>query len=128
MLSWAILYMAGPICLSAWIHRHEFRQFASAVKAGLELLGDVCLALPALAYWDRDVAGWFGRMPLLVLLALGSLALLLFGVAGIRTALADWRLPPRRRWLIAALGSGLPMLAALPEVWWGLIAMHVVPA
>ena len=128
MSSWIILYVAGPICLSAWLHRHEFGRFASAFKAGLELLGDLCLALPALAYWDRGVAGWFDRTPLMVLLALGSLALLVFGWAGIRSALADGRLPPRRRWLVAALGSGLPMLAAVPEVWWGLIAVHVVPA
>ncbi len=128
MPSWALLYVAGPICLSAWMHRHEFRAVASALKAALELLGDLCLALPALAYWDRGVAGWFERGPLMVLLALGSLALLVFGGAGIRTALADPRLPPRRRWLVAALGSGLPMLAALPEVWWGLIAVRVVPA
>jgi len=128
MPSWALLYVAGPICLSAWLHRHQFRALASALKAGLELLGDLCLALPALAYWDRGVAGWFDRGPLMVLLALGSLALLVFGWAGIRSALADGRLPPRRRWLVAALGSGLPMLAAVPEVWWGLIAVHVVPA
>ena len=124
MPSWAVLYVAGPICLSAWMHRHEFRAVASALKAALELLGDLCLALPALAYWDRGVAGWFERGPLMVLLALGGLALLVFGWAGIRAALADARLPPRRRWLVAALGSGLPMLAAMPEVWWGWIAVH----
>jgi len=128
MPSWAILYVIGPICLSAWLHRHEFGQRATAVKAVLELLGDVCLAVPALAYWNAGIVTRVGRIPFIVLLALGSLALLAFGCTGIRAALADWRLPPRRRWLVAALGSGLPMLAAVPEVWWGLAAAHLVPA
>ena len=120
MPSWAVLYVTGSICLSAWLHRHEFGQRATALKAVLELLGDACLAVPALAYWDVGIVARVGRIPFIVLLVLGSLALLAFGCAGIRTALSDWRLPPRRRWLVAALGSGLPMLAALPEVWLGL--------
>ena len=64
------------------------------------------------------------------LFALGMAALVCFGWRDIRASLRDPRtawLPPRRRWLITALGPGMMLAAALPEVWWGGLALAHVP-
>jgi hypothetical protein len=53
-------------------------------------------------------------------------ALASFSWRDIRASLHDPRtawLPPRRRWLITALGPGMRLAAALPEVWWGGLAL-----
>jgi hypothetical protein len=127
MPGWTALYLAGDVALSAWMLRHDFRRRGrSAAVATAELLGSVCLALPALAYLDTDFAALLGDAARWSLFALGLLALGCFGWRDIRASLADPRtawLPPRRRWLITALGPGLMLAAALPEVWWGGLAL-----
>lgn len=124
---WSALYLAGDVALSAWMLRHDFRRRGRAAGvATIELLGSVCLALPALAYLDEDFGALLDGRALWCLFALGVAALALFGWRDVRASLADphraW-LPPRRRWLLTALGPGLMLAAALPEVWWGSLAL-----
>ncbi|MFS2019005.1 hypothetical protein ACEN88_20790, partial [Massilia sp. CT11-108] len=97
-----------------------------AVVATAELLGSASLALPALAYLDEDFAALLNESALWMLFALGMAALASFSWRDIRASLHDPRtawLPPRRRWLITALGPGMMLAAALPEVWWGGLAL-----
>jgi hypothetical protein len=127
MPAWSALYLAGDVALSAWMLRHDFRRRGrAALVATVELLGSVSLALPALAYLDEDFAAVLNAPALWTLFAIGMVALLCFGWRDIRASLHDPRtawLPPRRRWLITALGPGMMLAAALPEVWWGGLAL-----
>ena len=127
MPAWTALYLAGDVALSAWMLRHDFRRRGrAAFIATAELLGSVSLALPALAYLDADFAALMNDAALWTLFATGMVALAGFGWRDIRASLRDPRtawLPPRRRWLITALGPGMLLAAALPEVWWGGLAL-----
>ena len=127
MPGWSALYLAGDVALSAWMLRRDFRRRGrAAVIATAELLGSVSLALPALAYLDKDFAALLNDAALWWLFALGLLALAGSSWRDIRASLADPRtawLPPRRRWLLTALGPGMMLAAALPEVWWGGLAL-----
>ena len=127
MPGWSILYLAGDVALSAWMLRHDFRRRGrAACVATIELLGSVCLALPALAYLDETFAALLDDTALGCLFAAGVAALATFGWRDVRASLLDPRrawLPPRRRWLLTALGPGLMLAAALPEVWWGGLAL-----
>ncbi len=127
MPAWSALYLAGDVALSAWMLRNDFRRRGRAgINATLELLGSVSLALPALAYLDEDFAALMNDAALWSLFAIGLAALVVFGWRDIRASLVDPRtawLPPRRRWLITALGPGMMLAAALPEVWWGSLAL-----
>jgi hypothetical protein len=132
MPGWSALYLAGDVALSAWMLRHDFRRRGrAALIATAELLGSVCLALPAFAYLDKDVAALFVDAALWSLFVVGLVALACFGWRDVRTSLADPRtawLPPRRRWLIMALGPGMMLAASVPEVWWGSLALaHAAP-
>ncbi|SDE42455.1 hypothetical protein SAMN05428966_108257 [Massilia sp. PDC64] len=131
MPAWSALYLAGDVALSAWMLRHDFRRRGRAgINATVELLGSVSLALPALAYLDADFAALMNDATLWTLFVLGMAALVYFGWRDIRASLHDPRtawLPPRRRWLITALGPGMMLAAALPEVWWGGLALAHVP-
>lgn len=127
MPAWSALYLAGDVALSAWMLRHDFRRRGrAALIATVELLGSVSLALPALAWLDDDVAALLNAPALWTLFAIGMVTLMGSSWRDIRASLRDPRtawLPPRRRWLITALGPGMMLVAALPEVWWGGLAL-----
>jgi hypothetical protein len=127
MPAWSALYLAGDVALSAWLLRHGFRRRGrAAVIATAELLGSVSLALPALAYLDEDFAALLDATALWTLFLVGMVALAITSWRDIRASLRDPRtawLAPRRRWLITALGPGMMLVAALPEVWWGGLAL-----
>jgi len=131
MPGWTALYLAGDVALSAWMLRHDFRRRGrAAAVATVELLGSVSLAVPALAYLDEDFAALMNDAALWTLFVLGLAALVGFGWRDIRASLVDPRrawLPPRRRWLLTALGPGMMLAAALPEVWWGGLALAHAP-
>jgi hypothetical protein len=127
MPGWSALYLAGDIALSAWMLRRDFRRRGrAAVIATAELLGSVSLALPALAYLDQDFAALLNDAALWCLFAIGLAALACFSWRDVGASLRDPRtawLPPRRRWLITALGPGMMLAAAIPEVYWGGLAL-----
>lgn len=127
MPAWSALYLAGDVALSAWMLRHGFRRRGrAALVATAELLGSVSLALPALAYLDADFAALLDATALWALFLIGMVALVLTSWRDIRASLSDPRtawLPPRRRWLLTALGPGMMLAAAMPEVWWGGLAL-----
>ena len=127
MPAWSALYLAGDVALSAWMLRHDFRRRGRAgVNATAELLGSVSLALPTLAWLDTDFAALLNPTALWALFLVGMVALAITSWRDIRASLRDPRtawLPPRRRWLITALGPGMMLVAALPEVWWGGLAL-----
>lgn len=127
MPAWSALYLAGDVALSAWMLRHGFRRRGrAAFVATAELLGSVSLALPALAYLDADFAALLNATALWALFLIGMVALVLTSWRDIRASLSDPRtawLPPRRRWLLTALGPGMMLAAAMPEVWWGGLAL-----
>jgi hypothetical protein len=127
MPAWRALYLAGDVALSAWMLRHDFRRRGrAAFVATVELLGSVSLALPALAWLDADFAALLDAPALWTLFAIGLVTLVATSWRDIRASLRDPRtawLPPRRRWLLTLLGPGMMLAAALPEGWWGGLAL-----
>src|SRR4051812_16741625 len=102
--AWVILYLASTVGMSAWMRRAEFRQGGRAAAiALLDVLGNVSLVIPALAYWDADIAASAGDAVLWALLGFGLLALFGFTGYDTRKILRNPRLAPRRRRIFAAI-------------------------
>jgi ferric-dicitrate binding protein FerR (iron transport regulator) len=127
--AWAALYLAGTVVLTVWTRRAAFRQGGRAAAIGvLDVLASVCLSIPALAYWNADIATRLGEVPLGVLFGLGLLGLCGFARHDARTAMRNPRLMPRRRKVVAAIAVTAILLPAAPEVWWGGSALAHVQA
>lgn len=127
---WGTLYVAGDVALSAWLLRDGFqRRGRAAAAAGVELLGGVCMAIPAMAYLDDDFAAALNGTLVRILFGLGLAALLWYGRRDVRAGwsnplLAD--LPPRRRWFYFLIGPGMMLAASLLELWWaGMGVLHL---
>jgi hypothetical protein len=123
----AAFYLAGNIGLTAWMRRADFRRGGRpAAIAALDVLCNAGMTIPALAYWDRDVAARLGDWPLWLLFVLGLLGLLGFTAGDAKAMLRNPRLQPRRRRRLAAIGVAAALLPSAPEVWWGALALaHV---
>jgi hypothetical protein len=118
--AWVMLYVASTVGMTAWMRRAEFRQGGRlAVIALLDVLGNVSLVIPALAYWDADIAANVSDPALWALLAFGLLGL--FGFAGYdtRKILRNPRLTQRQRRTFAAFAAAAVLLPSALEVWWG---------
>lgn len=129
--AWAALYLAGTIVLTVWTRRADFRQGGRAAAVGaLDVLASVSLSIPALAYWDADIAAGLGDLPLRLLFALGVLGLLGFVAHDARTMLRHPRMTPRQRRIFAAIGAAAVLLPSSLELWWGgsaLVHVHASP-
>jgi len=117
---WVILYVAGSVAVSAWSHRHDLRRRdAATLFAGAELLGSVCLTIPALGYWNAGIAAWAGRAPLRILLASGIALVLAYLVASTRKTWCNPWLPRRQRRIAIALALAMALLGNGLDAWWG---------
>jgi len=120
----AVLYIAGTICLTAWMRRVEFRQGGRAAGvATLDLLSSISLALPALAYWNAQLGARLGDGLLRLLFVLGVLGLFGFVAVDARAMLRHPRLNERQRRRFAAIGAAAVLLPSSLEVWWAAEAL-----
>jgi hypothetical protein len=118
--AWVAVYLAGTVGMTAWMRRAEFRQGGrAAAVASLDVLGNVSLVIPALAYWDADIAARISDPALWALLGFGLLALFGFTGYDTRKILHNPRLMARQRRILAAIAVASALLPAAPEVWWG---------
>jgi hypothetical protein len=118
--AWVIFYLASTVGMTAWMRRAEFRQGGrAAAVAWLDVLGNVSLVIPALAYWDADIAARIADPALWTLLGCGLLALFGFTGYDTRKILRNPGLMPRQRRIFAAISAAALLLPAAPEVWWG---------
>jgi hypothetical protein len=127
----AVLYIAGTICLTAWMRRAEFRRGGRAAGvATLDLLGSISLAMPALAYWNANLGARLGDGLLRLMFVLGLLGLFGFVAYDARAMLRHPRLSQRQRRRFAAIGAAAVLLPSALEVWWGaeaLAHLHASP-
>jgi hypothetical protein len=127
----AVLYIAGTVCLTAWMRRAEFRQGGRAAGiATLDLLSSISLAVPALAYWNVHLGARLGDGLLRLLFVLGLLGLFGFVAVDARAMLRHPRLTGRQRRRVAAIGAAAVLLPSAPELWWGaeaLAHLHASP-
>jgi hypothetical protein len=120
----AILYIAGTVVMTIWMRRKEFRQGGRAAGvATLDLLSSISLAIPALAYWNSNLAEKLGDGPMRLLFVLGLLGLFGFVVYDTRAMLHHPRLNERQRRRFAAIGAAAVLLPSTLEVWWGVEAI-----
>ncbi len=129
--AWAALYLLGTIVLTVWMRRADFRRGGRAAGvAVLDVLASVSLSIPALAYWDADIATGLGDLPLRLLFVLGVLGLLGFVAHDARAMLYHPRMTPRQRRIFAAIGAAAVLLPSSLELWWGgaaLVHIHASP-
>jgi len=125
--AWVAFYLAGTVGLTAWVRRADFRRGGrAAFIASLDVLCNVGMTIPALAYWDAALAARLADWVLWVLFALGLVGMIGFTIHDGRTMLANPRLSPRQRRVFAAIGAAAVLLPSAPEVWWGASALaHV---
>jgi hypothetical protein len=127
----AVLYIAGTICLTAWMRRAEFRRGGRAAGvATLDLLSSISLAMPALAYWNANLGARLGDGLLRLMFVLGLLGLFGFVAYDARAMLRHPRLNQRQRRRFAAIGAAAVLLPSALEVWWGaeaLAHLHASP-
>jgi len=123
----AVLYIAGTVCMTAWMRRAEFRQGGRAAGvAALDLLSSISLAVPALAYWNVHLGARLGDGLLRLLFLFGLLGLFGFLAFDTRTVMRHPRLALRQRRIVASIGAAGVLLPSSLEVWWGGSAlMHV---
>jgi hypothetical protein len=123
----AAFYLAGNVGLTAWMRRADFRRGGRpGAIAALDVLCNAGMTMPALAYWDKDVAARLDGWPLWVLFVIGVIGLLAFTVHEAKAMLANPRLNLRARRRLAAIGACVALLPSAPEVWWGACALaHV---
>ena len=130
--AWVAFYLVSTVGMTAWMRRAEFRQGGrGAAIALLDVLGNVSLVIPALAYWDVDIAASVSDPALWTLLGFGLLALFGFTGYDMRKILRNPRLMPRQRRILAAIAAAAVLLPSAPEVWWGgsaLAHVHAEPA
>jgi hypothetical protein len=120
----AVLYIAGTVCMTAWMRRAEFRQGGRAAGiAALDLLSSISLAVPALAYWNVHLGARLGDGMLRLLFALGLVGLFGFVAVDARAMLRHPRLTERQRRRFAAIGAAAVLLPSSLEVWWGAEAL-----
>jgi hypothetical protein len=118
--AWVAVYLASTVGMTAWMRRAEFRQGGrGAAIASLDVLGNVSLVIPALAYWDPEIAARIADPALRIFLAFGLLALFGFTGYDTRKIFRDPRLMPRQRRIFAAIAAAAVLLPSAPEVWWG---------
>ena len=120
----AAFYLAGNVGLTAWMRRADFRRGGRpAAVALLDVLCNAGMTIPALAYWDKDIAERLGDWPLWLLFVLGLAGLAAFALHDVKAVLANPRLAPRQRRRLAAVGACAALLPSAPEVWWGAQAL-----
>jgi hypothetical protein len=121
--AWSLLYLAGYVALLAWTRRADWRARATAVPATLDVLGGVCLSVPALAWLDEGVAAHCSDGLLCATFVLGVISLCWFTRHDVRRARVNPALAPamRRRFALMTLAGAL--VGAGPDVWWGALAL-----
>jgi hypothetical protein len=125
--AWVAFYLAGTVGVTAWVRRADLRRGGRArAIALLDLLCNVGMTIPALAYWDAALATRLADWLLWVLFALGLAGMAGFTIHDANTMLANPRLSLRQRRVFAAIGAAAVLLPSVPEVWWGASALaHV---
>jgi hypothetical protein len=124
---WSILYMVGYVALLAWTRRADWRARATALPAACDVLGGVCLSVPALAWLDGGVAAHCSDAVLRVTFVLGVASLAWFTRHDLRRAHANAALAPRLRRRFALVTLAGALVGAGPDVWWGLLALAHAP-
>jgi hypothetical protein len=121
--AWPLWYLAAYVGLLAWTRRADFRRRATILPATLDVLGSICLSIPALAWLDERVERLCGDALLRAAFGLGLAALVAFTWEAVRKAARHPCLPPPRRRVVAGITLAAALVGAGPDVWWGILAL-----
>jgi hypothetical protein len=121
--AWPIFYLGGYVALLAWTRRADFKRRATLPHAAFDVVGGICLSVPALAWMDERVARLCGDPLLRLFFAGGLIALAYFTWDACRKAHAHPLLPEGRRRILAGITLAAAVLGAGPDIWWGMLAL-----
>ena len=125
--AWCILYLVAYVGVLAWTRRADFHRRATAVPATLDVLGGVCLSVPALAWLDEGIAAYCSDALLRVTFVIGVVSLAWFTRHDVKKAAANAQLAPRLRRRFAFVTLAAALVGAGPDVWWGALALAHAP-
>ena len=118
MRSWILFYLAGYSAYSIWAHISDFQKSMVSRWSVVELIGNLFVMIPALAYWYPQITSFFGQTLVLIFI-FGVLSLLT--VAGRATIknFRDIELPLSAKWSLSIFSTMLLTLVVSPLLWWG---------
>jgi hypothetical protein len=120
---WASLYLAGYVAFTAWSIASDIRtKENSRWFVAAQILGDLCLVIAALAFWDPELRALL--RPLLIPLFSAGLAVLIVQMATAvrRYVVADPELSFHGKLVVGAAGTSLMAVISAPLVYWGFSA------
>lgn len=121
--AWPLLYLGAYVAVLAWTRRADFRHRSTVLPATLDVLGSICLSIPALAWLDERVERFCGDAWLRPLFGLGTLAFAVFTWEAVRQAARHPLLPPGRRRYLAAITLATALIGAAPDIRWGVLVL-----
>lgn len=119
MRTWVSVYFAVYLTFSLWAHIDDFHKAPTyKYSAFVELLGNVCLLLPALAYWYPEIQSAFvGTLPIIFGGGVFSLICTLF--RGFKKNFPDPKLSLAANVGLSIVSSMLVIAVTSPLLWWG---------
>lgn len=115
---WVSLYLAGYVTYSIWAHVDDFKKIGVSFWVVFEVVGNVCLFLPAFAWWHPQAYFIFGRF-IIFIFAIGLISMVVFVCKGVRSNSSDPDLSLFESVVLSSFGAALLLLVVSPLVWWG---------
>jgi|SRR5882762_2644899 len=118
MPTWVSLYFAAYVTYSLWAHISDFRPGKINLWAILEIVGNMCLLLPALAYWYPQLHSFF-REVMSAFFALGVVSVAVFAYRGFRKNYPDHELSLPENIGLSVFSTIFLISLTSPLIWWG---------
>jgi hypothetical protein len=115
---WVSIYFSVYLAFSLWAHISDFRTDQFEIWSVFEVVGNMCLLLPALAYWypalRSTIADAVG-----IFFVFGVASLIIFIYRGFKKHFPDPDLSLSANIGLSILSNVLVIFVTSPLIWWG---------
>ena len=115
---WVSLYFTGYVTFSLWAHIDDFRKGKINPWTIFEVIGNVCLLLPALAHWYPQLYSFFGKA-MTVFFVLGVVSVMIFAYRGFKKNYPDPELSSSENIGLGIFSAMFLISITSPLIWWG---------
>jgi hypothetical protein len=115
---WVSIYFSGYLAFSLWTHSSDFREGKIDTWAIFEAIGNICLLVPALAFWFPSLQLLLGKSVSLFFV-IGVLAVAVFSYRGFRKNYPDPNLSMSENIGLSVFSTIFFILITSPLIWWG---------
>jgi len=116
---WVPIYFTGYITFCLWSYVSDLRTNKVDTWLVFEITGNVCLLLPALAYWYSQLSFFIGEMKG-ALFVIGFLSNIIFVYRGYKKHFPDSKLSSAENAGLGLFSTALIIVVVFPLVWWGI--------